>query len=197
MPPAFARSAAALAEADAALDWAAERLIAERVERRGRDHASIPPAFPPSFAAASCSRSLLARRAAARARRSSACSRRSRPAAPRPWPASNARAARSGASRRARRGAAVKRRATYIICGLDAAAWLAIVAALLLSGSDFATQGLDKAAAAAVTILLAITALPAFLLARAGRAADAALALALGFPGAFLLLLILVVFLVP
>jgi hypothetical protein len=91
----------------------------------------------------------------------------------------------------------MKRRATIIICAFDAGAWLLIFALLLLSGSDPATIGLDQAAAAAVTILLAMTALPAFLLVRAGRAPDVALACALAFPGAFLLLLAIVALALP
>ena len=89
----------------------------------------------------------------------------------------------------------MKRRATFIICAFDAAAWAVIVAALLLSGSDPATDGLDKAAAAAITILFALTAPPAVLLARANRAPDLALACALAFPGAFLLLSVVTVLL--
>ena len=81
-------------------------------------------------------------------------------------------------------------RAVYILCAVDLALWVLILAALLLSGSDPATAGLDTAAAAAVTILFALTALPAFLLARARRALNLSLGLALAFPGAFTLLLI-------
>lgn len=81
-------------------------------------------------------------------------------------------------------------RVTFILCGLDLVIWLLILAALLLSGSDPATAGLDTAAAGAVTLLFALTALPALLLARANRARRLALGLALAFPGAFTLLLI-------
>jgi hypothetical protein len=83
--------------------------------------------------------------------------------------------------------AAVKRRITFILAATDLAIGAAIVIVLVLSGADPATRGLDLAAAAGVAALLALTALPAFLLARARRAADLALACALGFPAAFLL----------
>ena len=91
----------------------------------------------------------------------------------------------------------MRRRATLILCALDLAAWAIIAILLLASGSDPATRGLDTAALAAVTALLALTALPAFLLVRAGRFPDAALAFALAFPAVFLLLLGLVVASLP
>jgi tRNA(Ile)-lysidine synthase len=46
---AFARSAAALAEADEALDWAAERLMAERVTRAGPAATFDPAGLPPEL----------------------------------------------------------------------------------------------------------------------------------------------------
>ena len=84
----------------------------------------------------------------------------------------------------------MKQRVTFVLCLIDLVIWVLILAALLLAGSDPATAGLDTAAGAGVTVLLALTALPAFLLARAHRAPDLALGLALAFPGAFTLLLI-------
>lgn len=91
----------------------------------------------------------------------------------------------------------MKRRVTLILCALDLAAWAVIAALLSFAGSDPATSGLDGAALAAVTALLAVTALPAVLLVRLGRFPDAALAFALAFPVVFLLLLGLVVVSLP
>jgi hypothetical protein len=79
----------------------------------------------------------------------------------------------------------MKRRITFILCGVDLALWGAIAYALFLSGSDPATAGLDTAFGMGVTALLALTAGPALLLAR--RAPNLALACALAFPGAFIL----------
>jgi len=92
---------------------------------------------------------------------------------------------------------AVKRRFTLILCALDALVWAVIAFTLLSSGSDPATSGLDSAALVAVTALFALTAVPALLLSRARRFPDAALAFALAFPAAFLLLLALVVASLP
>ncbi len=83
----------------------------------------------------------------------------------------------------------MRRRVTLILCAVDLAIWALIVLLLLTAGSDPATSGLDTAALAAVTALFALTAVPAFLLTRLGRAPDAALAFALAFPAAFALLL--------
>jgi len=86
----------------------------------------------------------------------------------------------------------MKRRAAYILCAIDLALWALIAILLLSSGSDRATAGLDGAALAAITALVAVTVLPAFLMTRCRRFPDAALAFALAFPAAFLLLLVLV-----
>ncbi len=105
-PVPLARSAAALAEADAALDWAAGRLAEERIAPFPAASLSTPPAFRPSSAADCCftssPRSSRAKRRAARP--SSACSPLSIRAKPPPSPESNAAAARSGASPPSRRG---------------------------------------------------------------------------------------------
>jgi len=82
----------------------------------------------------------------------------------------------------------VKRAITFILCALEALAWAAIAKALFFSGSDPATNGLDKLAGIAFTILFALTAVPAFLLALARRAPNLALGLALAFPACFALL---------
>jgi len=82
----------------------------------------------------------------------------------------------------------MKRRLTLILCALDALAWAALAIAAFFSGSDPATRDLDVLLGVAVTILFALTALPAALLAWRRVAPDFALVLALGFPAAFLLL---------
>ena len=79
----------------------------------------------------------------------------------------------------------MKRRATLALCAAALAVWALIAFYVLVSRADPATRGLDLAALGAVTLLLLLTALPAFLLSRAGRVPNAALALALAFPGAF------------
>jgi hypothetical protein len=89
------------------------------------------------------------------------------------------------------------RRAVLFLCLADLAAWALIAGLLLTSGSDPATRGLDLAAAAAVTVLFGLTALPAFLLFRRHRAPRTALALALAFPAVFLLLTLAVATALP
>ncbi len=86
----------------------------------------------------------------------------------------------------------MKHRAAVIVCAIDLAIWVVITIVLVTSGSDPATGGLDTAAVVAVTLLLAVTTLPAFLLARGRRYPGAALSDALAFPAAFLVLLVLV-----
>lgn len=80
----------------------------------------------------------------------------------------------------------MKRRITLILCGLDLLGWAVIAYSLFFSGADPATAALNTAFGIGVTVLLALTAGPAVLLAR--RAPNLALSSALGFPGAFLLL---------
>lgn len=82
----------------------------------------------------------------------------------------------------------MKRRVTLILCAVDALAWAAMAFAAFFSGSDPATRELDGLVGLAVTILFALTAVPAALLAWRRKAPDFALVLALGFPAAFLLL---------
>jgi hypothetical protein len=79
----------------------------------------------------------------------------------------------------------MKRRVTFILCGVDLLLWALIAYALFFSDSDPATAGLDVAFGMGVTVLLALTAGPALLLTR--RAPNLALASALAFPGAFVL----------
>ena len=77
-------------------------------------------------------------------------------------------------------------RAVALIIGiLDAAVWLLVAGAMILSRSDPATKGLDHVAGVAVTVLFLLTAAPALLLIWYARAPRLALALALGFPAAF------------
>lgn len=85
------------------------------------------------------------------------------------------------------------KRATLIIGALDALAWLALVAATLFSQSDAATKGLDVTAGALVSVLFALTGLPALLLAWRGTKPHLALVLALAFPAVFVVLFIGVV----
>lgn len=91
----------------------------------------------------------------------------------------------------------MKHRAAVIVCAIDLAIWMVITIVLVTSGSDPATGGLDTAAVVAVTALLAVTTLPAFILARSGRYPGAALSLALAFPAAFVVLLVLVAVSLP
>jgi len=82
------------------------------------------------------------------------------------------------------------RSATLIMCLLDATGWAVIAFAMLHSGSDPATSGLDEAAGYTVTALLLITAAPALALVVLGRAPKTALTLALAFPVVFTALFI-------
>jgi hypothetical protein len=76
------------------------------------------------------------------------------------------------------------RTATIALCVLDAAAWAAIAWASLMSRSDQATIGLDRAAGMVVTVLFLATGAPAIVLTWLNRAPVAALILALAFPAA-------------
>jgi hypothetical protein len=71
---------------------------------------------------------------------------------------------------------------TIILSLLDAIGWVFIARNTLFSESDPATMGLDKAAGWIVTILLLLTAVPAFVLALKNLRPKTALALALVFP---------------
>jgi hypothetical protein len=77
------------------------------------------------------------------------------------------------------------RKATIILCPLDAAIWLLVAFEMFNTGSDPATKGLDEAAGYIVTALFVVTAAPARALTSFGRAANTALTLALAFPTVF------------
>jgi hypothetical protein len=83
-----------------------------------------------------------------------------------------------------------KRTATLVVGVLDTAAWAAAALAFFRSGSDPATIGFDLAAGWLVTLLFVLTGVPALVLAMLRRAPTTALALALAFPAAFVLLLV-------
>lgn len=76
------------------------------------------------------------------------------------------------------------------IGGFDCVAGAAIVVALVLSGSDPATKGLDAVAGWVVALLLLITGVPALALAWTDRAPKTALTFALAFPVCFILVFI-------
>jgi len=78
-----------------------------------------------------------------------------------------------------------RRTATLVVCVIDTAIWLAVVIATIMSRSDAATIGLDRAAGIVVTGLYVVTAVPAIALAVLRRWPAVALALALAFPAAF------------
>ena len=82
------------------------------------------------------------------------------------------------------------RKASVVVCLLDAAVWALVAFAKFNSGSDPATRGLDEAAGYIVTALFVITAVPALALITFGRAPRIALTLALVFPAAFAALFI-------
>lgn len=82
---------------------------------------------------------------------------------------------------------------TVLLSILDAAATVFIAVLMFKSGSDPATLGLDVAAGWTVTILCLVTAVPAFVLALFGRWPKIALALALAFPAAFVVMFVAVV----
>jgi hypothetical protein len=86
------------------------------------------------------------------------------------------------------------RAVTLIVAALDAAAALAVTAAMLWSHSDPATKGLDTFAGYAVALLFLLTGVPALALTWYRRAPQLALTLALAFPAAFLVLLIIAIF---
>jgi hypothetical protein len=74
------------------------------------------------------------------------------------------------------------REATILIAGMGTAAWLVVLGLSVLAGSDPATADLDWTVAIAVTILYALTAGPAFVLALRCRAPRAAFGLSIAFP---------------
>jgi len=77
-----------------------------------------------------------------------------------------------------------RRTATLVVCAIDTAIWLAVVIATVMSRSDAATIGLDRAAGILVTGLYAVTAAPAIALTVWRRLPTMALAFALAFPAA-------------
>lgn len=80
--------------------------------------------------------------------------------------------------------------ATLIIGMLDTVLWLVAALAMFFSGSDPATKGLDTNAGMVVTALFLLTGLPALLLAWHAQKLRLALALAIAFPAAFVLVFI-------
>jgi hypothetical protein len=80
--------------------------------------------------------------------------------------------------------------ATIVIGLMDAAGCAVVAVASYTSGSDPATIGFDYAAGVIVMGLFIVTGLPALIMAYLRRAPRTALALALAFPGIFVLLFI-------
>jgi len=68
------------------------------------------------------------------------------------------------------------------VCAIDTAIGVAVVLATLMSQSDAATIGLDRAAGLLITGLYVVTAAPAIALTVWRRIPNVALALALAFP---------------
>jgi hypothetical protein len=85
------------------------------------------------------------------------------------------------------------RAVTVGLCVLDTIACALIAFVTFFSGSDPATKGLDQAAGVGVTALFAVTGAPAWALTGFRRAPRAALMLALGFPGALAVLLVVAI----
>jgi hypothetical protein len=76
-----------------------------------------------------------------------------------------------------------------MIAVLDAVGWSLAAFNLLMTDGDPATQSLDKLGGYSITVLFVLTGLPALMLAFNNRAPRTALAFALAFPAAFLVLL--------
>lgn len=74
------------------------------------------------------------------------------------------------------------RAAAVVVGALDAVIASIIVIAMIASGSDAATKGLDLVAALVIAVLFALTGLPALLLGWRDASPCVALLLALGFP---------------
>ena len=74
------------------------------------------------------------------------------------------------------------REATILIAGMGTAALLVVIGLSVLAGSDPATADLDWQIGIAATILYALTAGPAFVLALRRRAPRAACGLSIAFP---------------
>ena len=88
-------------------------------------------------------------------------------------------------------------RAALVIAILDSVAWPLIAGAMLLSGSDPATRGLDKFAALAVTVLYVVTGAPALVVLSKTWAPRVALVLALAFPAVFAALFVAAIAMLP
>ena len=88
-------------------------------------------------------------------------------------------------------------RAALVIAILDTVAWPLIACAMLLSGSDPATRGLDKVAALVVTVLYVATGAPALMILWKTWAPRLALVLALAFPAVFAALFAAVIVMLP
>lgn len=84
-----------------------------------------------------------------------------------------------------------------IIAVLDAIGWSLAAFNLLVTDGDPATQSLDKLGGYSITVLFVLTGLPALALAITDRAPRAALAFALAFPVAFLVLLVVAAGVLP
>lgn len=84
-----------------------------------------------------------------------------------------------------------------MIAVLDAIGWGLAAFNLLMTDGDPATRGLDQLGGYSITILFVLTGLPALTLILTNRAPRAALALALAFPAAFLVLLVAVAGVLP
>jgi hypothetical protein len=84
-----------------------------------------------------------------------------------------------------------------MIAVLDAIGWGLAAFNLLMTDGDPATRGLDQLGGYSITILFVLTGLPALALILTNRAPRAALALALAFPAAFLVLLVAVAGVLP
>ncbi len=84
-----------------------------------------------------------------------------------------------------------------VIAVLDAIGWGLAAFNLLITDGDPATRGLDQLGGFSISILFVLTGLPALVLAGLNRAPRAALALALAFPVAFVVLLVGVALILP
>ena len=87
--------------------------------------------------------------------------------------------------------------ATLVIALLDAIVWTTVAGGVLLSQPEPATCGLDLAAVTIVSILFALTGAPALILVWRKRAARAAFALSLAFPGIFVVMIVAVALTLP
>ena len=82
---------------------------------------------------------------------------------------------------------------TVIVCILDVVGWLLTAIAYFVSQSDQATAGFDDAVGMIITVLFAITVVPAFALVLTRKLPRTALTLALAFPAIFAILFVAVI----